>query len=179
MRTRSYQRRKALGGLPRCRDRDCAWSTRAAAFTRFDLGGDHPGGSLGRGTVPGPRRGPDHDAEPAAADIQPSAPTSTPVSSALHSCHRFSGCTMPATTTTAGTCSHEPPRGNQDLGRCQDAHHISMGTPGARAPEKIDYRRRTLAPPARSGFWHVTSGRSRMKIHSTLSAAEACVLRKN
>jgi hypothetical protein len=30
------------------------------------------------------------------------------------------------------SCSREPPRGNQDLGWGQDAHHDSMGTRGAR-----------------------------------------------
>jgi hypothetical protein len=31
-------------------------------------------------------------------------------------------------------CSREPPRGNQNLSRGQDAHHHSMGTCGARWP---------------------------------------------
>jgi hypothetical protein len=31
-----------------------------------------------------------------------------------------------------GSCSREPPRDDQDLGRGQDAHHDSMGTCGAR-----------------------------------------------
>jgi hypothetical protein len=31
-----------------------------------------------------------------------------------------------------GSWSREPLRGNQDLGRGQDAHHDSMGTCGAR-----------------------------------------------
>jgi hypothetical protein len=30
------------------------------------------------------------------------------------------------------SCSRESPRGDQDLGRGQDAHHNSMGTCGAR-----------------------------------------------
>jgi hypothetical protein len=30
------------------------------------------------------------------------------------------------------SCSGEPPRGNQDLGRGQHAHHDSMSTSGAR-----------------------------------------------
>jgi hypothetical protein len=29
-----------------------------------------------------------------------------------------------------GSCSSEPPRGNQHLGRGQDAHHDSMNTYG-------------------------------------------------
>jgi hypothetical protein len=33
-----------------------------------------------------------------------------------------------------GSCSGELPRGNQDLGRGQDAHHTSMGTCGVRWP---------------------------------------------
>jgi hypothetical protein len=31
-----------------------------------------------------------------------------------------------------GSCSGKPPRGDQDLGRGEDAHHDSMGTCGAR-----------------------------------------------
>src|SRR5713226_8492162 len=46
------------------------WSARAAAFARRDLGSDHaPGDRLAAWQLPGPRRGPDHDAEPAATDI--------------------------------------------------------------------------------------------------------------
>jgi hypothetical protein len=46
------------------------WSARAAAFARCDLGCDHaPWDRLAVWQLPGPRRGPDHDAEPAAADI--------------------------------------------------------------------------------------------------------------
>jgi hypothetical protein len=45
------------------------WSARAAAFARCDLGGDHaPGDRLAAWQLPGPRRGPDDYAEPAAAD---------------------------------------------------------------------------------------------------------------
>jgi hypothetical protein len=46
------------------------WSARAAAFARCDLGGDHaPGDCLAAWQLPGPRRDPDHAAEPAAADV--------------------------------------------------------------------------------------------------------------
>jgi hypothetical protein len=45
-------------------------SARAAAFVRCDLGGDHPPGDrLAAPQLPEPRRGPDNDVEPAAADI--------------------------------------------------------------------------------------------------------------
>ena len=46
------------------------WPARAAASARCDLGGDHaPGNRLAASQLPEPRRGPDDDAEPAAADI--------------------------------------------------------------------------------------------------------------
>ena len=46
------------------------WSARAAAFARCDLGGDHaPWDRLAAWQLPGPRGGPDHDTEPAVADI--------------------------------------------------------------------------------------------------------------
>jgi hypothetical protein len=46
------------------------WLARAAAFARCDLGGDHPPWDrLAAWQLPEPRRGPDDDAEPAAADI--------------------------------------------------------------------------------------------------------------
>src|SRR5260370_25707179 len=46
------------------------WSARAAASARCDLGGDHPPWDrLAAWQLPGPRRGPDDGAEPAAADV--------------------------------------------------------------------------------------------------------------
>jgi len=46
------------------------WSAWAAAFARRDMGGDHPPWDrLAAPQLPGPRRGPDDDAKPAAADI--------------------------------------------------------------------------------------------------------------
>jgi hypothetical protein len=71
---------------------DSIWSERAAAFARCDLGGDHaPGDRLAAAQLPGPRRGPDDDAEPAAADISAAgADVDSPVSSSRHSCHRSS-----------------------------------------------------------------------------------------
>ena len=172
MQTRSYRRRKGPWvAYPGAVTGDCTWLARAAACTRCDLGGDRPPGDhLAAGQFPGPRRGPDHDAEPAAADI--------PAASLYVDSGELSTAHLPQVLgmqdfrdrNHVGPCSREPPRGKHDLGRGQDAHHISMGTPDARTPprpqtlvsaagrpEKADYRhRRTLTPPARSGFWHVT-----------------------
>ena len=110
-----------------------SWSARAAAFARCDLGGDHaPGDRLAASQLPEPRRGPDDDAEPAAADI-PAIDADVdsgeliaaqlPQILAMHD---------PSHGSQVRPCSREPPRGNQDLGRGQDAHHDSMGTCGAR-----------------------------------------------
>ncbi len=109
------------------------WSARAAAFASCDLGGDHaPWDGLAAGQLPGPGRGPDHDAEPAATDI-PAVDTDLdsgeliaaqlPQVLVMHDAS--DGSQM-------GSCSGEPPRGNQDLSRGEDAHHNSMGTRGAR-----------------------------------------------
>jgi len=66
------------------------WSTRAAAFARRDLGGDHPPGDrLAASQLPGPRRGPDDHAEPAAADI-PAVDADVDWSSPRYNCHRSS-----------------------------------------------------------------------------------------
>ena len=67
------------------------WSARAAAFAGRDLGGDHaPWDRLAASQLPGPRRGPDDDAEPAAANIPAIDADSTPVSSSRHNRHRSS-----------------------------------------------------------------------------------------
>jgi hypothetical protein len=76
--------------------------------------------------------GPDDDAEPAAADI-PAVDTDVeavelttaylPEVLRVHDASQSSQM-LP--------CSRQPPRGNQDLSRGQDAHHNSMGTCGAR-----------------------------------------------
>jgi hypothetical protein len=108
-------------------------SARAAAFARCDLGGDHaPGDRLTVPQLPEPRRGPDDDAEPAAADI-PAADTNVdsgqltaaylPQVLRVHDAGQSS---------QVRSCSGQPPRDNQDLSRGQDAHHHSMGTGGAR-----------------------------------------------
>ncbi len=82
--------------------------------------------------LPKLRRGPDDHTEPAAADI-PAVDTDVhpgeliaaqlPQVLAMHDASDDS---------QVGPCSGEPPGGNQDLSRGQDAHHNSMGTGGAR-----------------------------------------------
>jgi hypothetical protein len=48
----------------------CIWSARTAAFVWRELGRDHaPRDRLAAPQLPEPRRGPDHNAEPAAPDI--------------------------------------------------------------------------------------------------------------
>jgi hypothetical protein len=105
------------------------WSTRTATFARCDLGSDHaPWDRLAAWQVPGPRRGPDDHAELAAADV-PAVCTDVdsgeliaaqlPQVLVMHDAGHGS---------QVRPCSGEPPRGNQDLGRGEDAHHDSMGT---------------------------------------------------
>jgi hypothetical protein len=49
---------------------DSVWSARAVALARRDLGGDYaPRDRFAAWQLPRPRRGPDNDTEPAAADI--------------------------------------------------------------------------------------------------------------
>jgi len=111
------------------------WSAPAAAFPRCDLGGDHPPGNrLTAPQLPGPRRGPDDHTEPTAADI--------PAVDAHVNSGELITAQLPQVFTMhdarhgsqVRSCSREPPRGNQDLGRGQDAHQDSMGTCGARLP---------------------------------------------
>jgi hypothetical protein len=108
------------------------WSARAAAFARGDLGCDHtPGDRLAASQLPEPRRGPD-DTEPAAADV--------PAVGANIDSGELIAAQLPqvfvmhdaSDGSQMGACSREPPRGNQDLGRGQDAHHDSMGICDAR-----------------------------------------------
>jgi hypothetical protein len=108
-------------------------SARATAFARRDVGSDHPPGDrLTAPQLPGPRRGPDDHAEPAAANIPAvGADVDTgeliaaqpPQILFMHDASHGS---------QVRSCSREPPRGNQCLGRGQDAHHDSMGTCGVR-----------------------------------------------
>ena len=81
---------------------------------------------------PEPRRGPDDYAEPAAADI--------PAANADVDTGELSAAQLPQVLvmhdasdgSQVRPCSREPPRGDQCLGRGQDAHHDNMGTCGAR-----------------------------------------------
>jgi hypothetical protein len=112
-------------------------SALAAAFARCDLGGDHPPGDrLTAPQLPEPRRGLDNDAEPAAADI-PAVDTDVD-SGELITAQLPQVLVMhdASDSSQVGPCSREPPRGNQDLSRGQDAHHHSMGTYGARWPPR-------------------------------------------
>jgi hypothetical protein len=92
-------------------------SARAAAFARCDLGGDHaPWDRLAASQLPGPRRGPDNDAEPAATDIPAvDADVDSPVITGqlpqvlvMHDASDGS---------QVGSCSSKPPRGDQYLRR--------------------------------------------------------------
>ena len=75
--------------------------------------------------------GPDDYAEPAAADI--------PAATADVETGELSAAQLPQVLvmhdasdgSQVRSCSREPPRGDQCLGRSQDAHHDSMGTGGA------------------------------------------------
>ena len=108
-------------------------SARAAAFARCELGGDHPPWDrLTAPQLPGPRRGPDDHAEPAAADV--------PAVDADVDAGELIAAQLPEVLvmhdardgSQVGSCSREPPRGNQYLSRGEDAHHHSMGTCAAR-----------------------------------------------
>ena len=109
------------------------WSARAAVFAWCDLGGEHaPWDRLAAWQLPGPRRGPDDHAEPATADI-PAAGADVEAGELIAAqppqvlvMHDASDGRQ------VGSCSREPPRGDQYLRRGQDAHYDSMGTCGAR-----------------------------------------------
>jgi hypothetical protein len=109
------------------------WSARVTAFARCELCGDHaPGDRLAASQLPEPRRGPDDHAEPAAADI--------PAINADVNAGELIAAQLPqilamhdaSDGSQVRSCSREPPRGNQYLGRGQHAHHDSMNTSGAR-----------------------------------------------
>lgn len=125
------RRGKAAHWCPRRSRRGSIGSARAAAFARCDLGGDHaPGDGLTAPQLPESGRGPDDGAEPAAADIpavdtdvDPGELTAADLPQVLRVHDASDGSQV-------RSCSGEPSRSNQDLGRGQDAHHNSMGTCG-------------------------------------------------
>jgi hypothetical protein len=112
---------------------DHVGSAQVAAFVRRDLGGDHPPWDrLAAWQLPEPGRGSDDHAEPAAADVpavdadlgpRELVAAAPPQVLVMHDAGHGS---------QVGSCSREPPRGNQDLSRGEDAHHDSMGACGAR-----------------------------------------------
>jgi hypothetical protein len=108
-------------------------SARAAALARCDLGGDHPPEDrLAASQLPGPRRGRDDDTEPAAADI-PAVETDVDTGKLLAAqLPQVLGVHDASDGSQVGSCSREPPRGDQDLSRSEDAHRNSMGACGAR-----------------------------------------------
>jgi len=120
--------RRAANSCSR-RSRRAPSGARAAAFARCDLGGDHaPWDRLAAPQLPGPRRGPDDHAEPATADI-PAVDTDVDSGELIAAqLPQVLGMHDASNGSQVGSCSREPPRGNQDLGRGQDAHHYSMGT---------------------------------------------------
>ena len=111
------------------------WSARAAAFAWRDLGGDHPPRDrLAAAQLPQPRRSPDDHAEPAAADIPAIGADLGSGELIAAQLPQVLGMHEASHGSQVRPCSREPPRGNQHLGRSQDAHPDSMGICGARWP---------------------------------------------
>ncbi len=89
-------------------------------------------GSSRRVAAPDARRGPDNCAKPEAADIPA-------IDADVDSCELIAA-QLPQVLvihdasdgSQVRSCSREPPRGNQYLGRGQDAHHGSMTMCGTR-----------------------------------------------
>jgi hypothetical protein len=105
------------------------WSARPAAFSWRDLGGDHaPWDRLAALQRSGPRRGHD-DAEPATTDI-PAVDANIYSTAKLIAAQSAQVLVMHDASdgSQMGSCSREPPRGTQDLGRGEDTHHHSMDT---------------------------------------------------
>jgi hypothetical protein len=89
-------------------------------------------GSSHRAAVPGPGRGLDDYAEPAAADIPAVNTDIDPGELIAAQPPHVLGMYDASHGRQMGSYSREPPRSNQDLSRGQDAHHHSMGTCRAR-----------------------------------------------
>ena len=103
------------------------------AFARCDLGGDHaPRNRLAASQLPDPRRGSDDYAKPATADI--------PAIDADIDSGELIAAQLPQVLvmhdasdgSQVRSCSREPSRSDQCLGRGEDAHDDSMSTFGAR-----------------------------------------------
>ena len=83
---------------------------------------------LAASQLPEPRHGPDDDAEPAAADI-PAIDADVDSGELIAAqLPQVLGMRDASHGSQVRPGSGEPPRGNQDLGRGQDAHHASMST---------------------------------------------------
>jgi hypothetical protein len=109
------------------------WSVRAAAFARCDLA------AITRHGIVSPRRSsPSRGVAPTATPNQ--RPRISPAVDTDVESGELIAAQLPlvllmhdaSQSSQAGSCSGEPPRGNQDLSWGQDAHHNSMGTCGAR-----------------------------------------------
>jgi hypothetical protein len=85
-----------------------------------------------RRNSPEPRRGPDHHAEPAAPDIPAINTDVNPGELIAAKLPQILAMHDPGHGSQVRPRSRQPPRGNQDLGRGQYAHHTSMSTGGAR-----------------------------------------------
>ena len=109
------------------------WSAWAAAFARCELGGNHPPGDrLAASQLPEPGRSPDDDAKPAATDI-PAIDADVDLGKLIAAqLPQIIVMHDPSHGDQVRPCSREPPRGDQYLGRGQDAHHDSMSARGTR-----------------------------------------------
>jgi hypothetical protein len=75
---------------------------------------------------------PDDHAEPSAADI-PAIDADVDAGELIAAqLRQVLAMHDPSNGSQVRSCSRQPPRGNQYLGRGQDAHHDNMGTCGAR-----------------------------------------------
>jgi hypothetical protein len=106
---------------------------RAAAFARCDQAGDHaPWNCLAAWQRPAPRRGLDDHAEPTAADVPAVGADVDTRELIAAQLPQIVGMHDASDRSQVRSCSREPLRGNQCLGRGENAHDDSMGTGGAR-----------------------------------------------
>jgi hypothetical protein len=101
-------------------------------FAWCDLGGDHaPRDRLAAWQPSLARRGPDDYAEPAAADIPAIDPDVDPCELIEAQMPQVLVMHDAGDRSQMGSDLGEPPRGNEYLGRGEEAHHDSMRTRGA------------------------------------------------